>query len=57
VSESSAFEPGDYDLTNSQPLHIGFGAQDHYRGQLAHVRLYRGALTAAEIQALSERFE
>lgn len=52
VSQSSVFDPEDYDLTNSQPLFIGFGAQDFFRGKLAHVRLYRGALTSAQIEEL-----
>jgi len=53
VAESSALNAGDYDLTTNQPLRIGFGAQDHYRGSIGDVRLFRGELTAAQIQSLA----
>ena len=46
---SSAFNPLDYDLSNDQPLRIGLGQHDYFHGSLADVRLYRGALSAAEI--------
>jgi hypothetical protein len=53
VSQSSVFDPQEYDLTNAEPLYIGFGAQDFFRGKLAHVRLYRGALTTVQIEELA----
>ncbi len=48
-ASSAAFDASDYDLTTSQPLRIGFGANDYFRGKLADARLYRGALTAEAI--------
>lgn len=58
ASESVRFQPGDYDLTNRQPLRIGFGAQDYFHGDMAGVRVYRGALSAeavAELARVRER--
>jgi hypothetical protein len=54
VSESTAMDANDYDLTTDAPLQIGFGAQDHYRGRIADVRLYRGELSSAQIQSQSQ---
>ncbi len=38
------------DVSNEQPLRIGFGAYDYFRGKIADVRLYAGALSAEAIQ-------
>jgi hypothetical protein len=54
VSESARFATEKYDLTNRQPLRIGLGAQDHFRGDLADVRLYRGALSGEQVRELSK---
>ena len=43
------------DLTSPQPLRIGFGATDHFRGSLSDLRLYDRALSAGEIAALTAR--
>jgi len=53
VGESSTSKAEDYDLTINQPIRIGFGAQDHYRGSIGDVRLYRGELTETQIQSLA----
>jgi hypothetical protein len=53
VAESASFAGEDFDFTNSQPLRIGFGAQDYFQGGLADVRLYRGALAPEQVRALS----
>ncbi len=52
MSESATFHSDDYDLSVDQPLQIGFGAQDHFHGSLADVRIYRGALSTEEIEKL-----
>ena len=39
-----------FDLTNSRPLWIGFGAQGHFTGAIADLRLYKGALDADRIE-------
>ena len=41
------------DLTNTQPLLIGFGAQNYFTGSIADVRLYGTALTDAQAAALA----
>jgi hypothetical protein len=52
AAESAPLAAGDCDLTNRQPLRIGFGAQDYFHGSLADVRLYRGALSAEQVRDL-----
>ncbi|MBI3861235.1 MAG: LamG domain-containing protein [Planctomycetia bacterium] len=49
VGESAVLTPGDFNLTNRQPLRIGFGAQDYFRGDLTDVQLYRGALSPGQV--------
>ncbi len=43
-----------FDLTNAEPLRIGFGAQGSLTGSIANVRLYRGALDAAQMDLLQK---
>jgi len=54
VGESARFDAEEYDLSTESPLQIGFGAQDHFRGRIADVRLYRGELSSAQIQSQSQ---
>lgn len=51
AARSVEFRSSDYDLTVAQPLRIGLGAHDYFRGSLADVRLFRGALIPQEIRA------
>jgi hypothetical protein len=53
VSRSATLKAEDFDLTNDRPLQIGMGAQDHFRGNLADVRLYRGALSPEDVMKLA----
>jgi len=53
VAESSSFNPGDYDLSNDQPLRIGFGVGHPFRGAMSDLRLYNRALTSREIARLA----
>jgi hypothetical protein len=53
VAKSSPFDPADYDVSNDQPLRIGFGQTDYFAGKMADVRLYNCALTEAEIEKVS----
>jgi len=53
VAESLEFEKSDYDLTVNQPLQIGFGAQDFFRGSLAEVQIYRGELLPDQIKSMA----
>ena len=52
VAQSSAFRPDDYDLSNDQPLKIGFGELDYFSGRIRDVRLYNRALDDNEIGAV-----
>jgi hypothetical protein len=55
VAQSQQFDAADYVIDITQPLKIGFGAQDHFHGRIADLRIYRGALSAEEILSLSAR--
>jgi len=54
VAESAALKPGDFDLSNDQPLVIGRGPCDSFNGSLCDVRLYGRALADEEIASLAE---
>jgi hypothetical protein len=54
VAQSSSFDAAKFDLNTEQPLKIGFGAHQYFKGAMDNLRLYRGALTADEIQELSQ---
>ena len=55
VAHSSAFNPRDYDLSNTQPLRIGFGEHDYFNGRMKDLRIYDRALQEVEIGKLSRR--
>jgi hypothetical protein len=52
VAESTEFDPAKFDLTTDEPLLIGAGAGDYFKGALADVHLYCRALGAEEISGL-----
>ena len=52
VATSSSFDPEAYNLTNGQPLRIGFGQHDFFNGHMKDVRIYNRALTDDEIGQL-----
>lgn len=49
---SSEFIPAEYDITNDEPLKIGFGEMDYFTGNIREVRLYKRALEKPEIKSL-----
>lgn len=53
VAQSAAFQPGEFDLTNDQPLVIGNGPGDAFYGRLRDLRLYSRALSPIEIAVLA----
>jgi hypothetical protein len=53
VKESSSFDPAKYDISNDQPLRIGFGQSDYFSGKMANLRIYNRALTGEEIKKLA----
>lgn len=52
TSKSSSKNDGNYDLDNDNPLLIGFGSQDYFRGRMKEVRMYTGALSENQITTL-----
>ncbi|MFO0844330.1 MAG: LamG-like jellyroll fold domain-containing protein [Gemmataceae bacterium] len=52
VAESAAFDPAKFDVSCDEPLLIGAGTGDYFRGDLSDVRLYRRALSAEEVGRL-----
>ena len=52
VATSTTFDPSAFDLATNRPLGIGAGAIDTFRGRIRDLRLYRGAVTDAEIAEL-----
>jgi hypothetical protein len=52
VAQSAGFDNADYDLSNSNPLLIGFGAQNYFSGALSDLRLYGGALSPEQVRDL-----
>jgi hypothetical protein len=55
AGNSSAFDPAQYEVSNRQPLAIGFGPNDYFRGRLRDLRIYRRALAQDEIQSLAKQ--
>ena len=51
---STAFEPGEYDLTHDAPLRIGSGDLDSFSGKIREVRIYSRALSELEIDQLCQ---
>ena len=44
VATSSKFNPADFDISNDEPLRIGFGAHDYFNGCIRDIRVYGGTL-------------
>ena len=55
AAQSSAFNARDYDLSNTQPLKIGFGEHDYFNGRMKDLRVYNRALDETEVHDLSKR--
>ncbi|MCC6127372.1 MAG: LamG domain-containing protein [Pirellulales bacterium] len=50
----TASEDRIFDLTNAEPLKIGFGAQNYFTGAMSDLRLYGRALEADEVRQIRE---
>ncbi len=50
ASSSTPFDPAHYDLTNKQPLRIGFGAGDYFNGWMKDLHFYDRALAGDEVR-------
>jgi hypothetical protein len=53
VSQTPAFEGGGYDLDSAAPLRLGAGTNGPFNGRLADVRVWRRAVSPAEIRTLA----
>ena len=51
-SSSRSPEHTTFDLTNVSPLYLGYGPQTYFRGAMADVRLYDGAISEHEIDLI-----
>lgn len=51
---SDRFLAAGYDLSNSEPLKIGFGETDYLSGKLCDVRFYRRALSESEVRRFAK---
>jgi hypothetical protein len=49
---STSFNPSDYDLSNDQPLRIGFSVGHRFRGAMSDLRIYERAVTEEEVGQL-----
>jgi concanavalin A-like lectin/glucanase superfamily protein len=54
-STSTLFAAGDFDLSVPEPLRIGSGETDSFKGRIRDVRIHARALSAEEIAGLSRR--
>ena len=52
VAQSTPFDATAYDLTNKQPLLVGFGPHAHFNGRMRDLRIYRRALSDADLAKL-----
>jgi hypothetical protein len=55
VVDSLECDAGEIDLASTQPLKIGFGPNDYFRGGLRDLRIYGSALSDREIGGLAAR--
>jgi hypothetical protein len=53
AAESSSLTPADFDLSVPRPLRIGSGQTDYFNGRMGEVRLYRAALSPAQVRKLA----
>ena len=54
VARTEPFDPAKYNLTNKQPLLVGFGSHDYFNGKMRDLRIYRRALGDADVQKLGK---
>jgi hypothetical protein len=55
AAASTAGPAGSLDISNEQPLKIGFGEHDYFNGSLSDLRIYGRALEVAEIAELASQ--
>jgi len=55
AAASNKFDSSAYELSNKQPLKIGFGPHDYFNGSLSDVRFYLGELTGEVVKNLASQ--
>lgn len=55
VAASTALIATDFNVNNEEPLKIGFGAHEYFKGKMSDLRIYNRALLAEEVQAMQIR--
>lgn len=53
VARSAAFDPAEFNVSTGLPLKIGSGQHDFFRGRMKDIKIWRRALRAEEIEAMS----
>ncbi len=51
---SSPFDPDEYDISNEEPLKIGFGELDYFSGKICEVSIYGRRLSDGEVKGAYE---
>ncbi len=54
TAEESSGQRTDFNLTNNQPLQIGFGPNNFFQGRISDMRLYRRALSVDELKQFAK---
>ena len=49
VARAQLGEANKFDISNGEPLHIGFGSHDYFCGKMKDIRIYRRSLSEEEI--------
>lgn len=52
VAESTSFDANQFDLSNDEPLRIGFGEHAHFNGKMRDLRIYKQALDDSAIDEI-----
>ena len=55
IAVSPSYHEVDYDLSNGEPMFVGFGAHEYFKGKMRDLRIYGRALEATEVGRLAEK--
>jgi hypothetical protein len=53
-ARSPSFDPGEYDISNREPLRIGSGELDYFCGKIQEIRIYSGTLSDRDVRTIYE---
>lgn len=57
LSSTSSSFAANLDIAADAPLKVGFGSRDYFRGRMADLRFYGGAISEEAVRSLSENVE